>query len=58
MKYFSRKFLLTLVALIGCLAFMFTSDMSGVDMAAVIAAIAGVVGQYSVSNGFGKDRGE
>ena len=56
MKYLSRKFILTMIALIGCLSYAFTSELSGTEVAAVIGAIAAVVGQYSVSNGFGKDR--
>lgn len=58
MKYVSRKFILSGVALIGCLAFMFTSDMDGVNMAAVIGAIAALVGQYSASNAMGKGKEE
>ena len=57
-KYLSRKFILTMTALLGCFYFMFTKDMEGMAMAAVIAAVAGLVGQYSVSNGFGKDKDE
>ena len=58
MKYLSRKFVLTMIALAGCLGFMFTSDMDGVNMAAVIGAVAALIGQYSASNAFGKDRQE
>jgi len=55
-KYLSRKFILTMIALLGCLAFAFTSEMDGTGIAAVVGAIAALVGQYSVSNGFGRDR--
>lgn len=55
-KYLSRKFILTMIALIGSLVFAFTSDMGGMEVAAVIGAIAALIGQYSVSNGFGKDK--
>ena len=53
-KYLSRKFILTLIALLGCLALAFTSEMGGMDMAAVIGAVAALIGQYSASNAFGK----
>lgn len=56
MKFLSRKFVLTFIALMGCLFFAFTSDMNGTEIAAVIGAIAALVGQYSVSNGFGRDK--
>ena len=56
MKYLSRKFILTMIALIGSLLYAFTSTLDGMEVAAVIGAIAALVGQYSVSNGFGKDR--
>lgn len=56
MKYFSRKFILTLIALIGSLAFAFTSNLDGMQIAAVIGAIAALIGQYSASNAFGKDK--
>lgn len=54
MKYMSRKFVLTLLALFGALAFAFTADMSGTEIAAVIGALAALIGQYSASNAFGK----
>lgn len=56
MKYMSRKFLLTLLALIGCLFFAYTSDLPGMEIAAIIGAIGTLVGQYSISNSFGKDK--
>ena len=56
MKYLSRKFILTFVGLIGCLAYAFMSELSGTEVAAVIGAIAAVLGQYSASNAFGKDK--
>lgn len=56
MKYLSRKFVLTLIALIGCLGYAFTADVDGVQIAAVIGAVAALVGQYSASNAFGKDK--
>lgn len=38
MKHLSRKFVLSMIALIGCLSFMFTPAMDGVNMAAIIGA--------------------
>jgi uncharacterized membrane protein len=58
MKYLSRKFALTAVALIGCLFYAFTSPLSGMEVAAVIGAIAALVGQYSASNAISKGKGE
>lgn len=58
MKYLSRKFILTMIALVGSLLYAFTSPLDGMEVAAVIGAIAALVGQYSVSNGFGKDKHE
>lgn len=55
-KFLSRKFILTLIALLGSLIFAFTSDLSGMEIAAVIGAIAALVSPYSVSNAFGKDK--
>ena len=57
-KYFSRKFILTFIALTGSLAFAFLSPLPGMEIAAVIGAIAALVGQYSASNAFGKDKHE
>ena len=56
MKFISRKFILTLIALVGSLCFMFVSTMDGMSMAAVIGAVAALVGQYSASNAFGSDK--
>lgn len=56
MKFFSRKFVLTLLALMGCLYFAFTSNMTGTEIAAVIGAIAALIGQYSATNAFGRDK--
>lgn len=53
-KYFSRKFILTLIALLGSLVYAFTADIDGMQIAAVIGAIAALIGQYSASNAFGK----
>lgn len=58
MKYLSRKFVLTLLALAGSLAFAFTADMTGTEIAAVIGAIAALIGQYSASNAFTKGKEE
>lgn len=55
-KYFSRKFVLTMIALIGSLFYAFTTEVDGMQIAAVIGAIAALVGQYSASNAFGKDK--
>lgn len=55
-KYFSRKFVLTLIALVGSLYYAFTTDIDGVEIAAVIGAIAALIGQYSASNAFGRDK--
>lgn len=56
MKYLSRKFVLTFLALAGSLWFAFTSTLSGGEIAAVIGAIAALIGQYSATNAFGKDK--
>lgn len=56
MKYLSRKFILTFVALIGSLIFAFVSTLGGGEIAAVIGAIAALVGQYSATNAFGRDK--
>lgn len=55
-KYFSRKFLLTGTALLGCLYYAYTSPLSGTEVAAVIGAIGVLIGQYSASNAFGRDK--
>ena len=55
-KYLSRKFVLTFLALLGCLYYAFTSELSGTEVAAVIGAIAALIGQYSATNAFGKDK--
>lgn len=56
MKFFSRKFVLTLIALVGSLWYAFTATVDGMQIAAVIGAIAALVGQYSASNAFGRDK--
>jgi hypothetical protein len=56
MKYLSRKFVLTAIALIGSLYYAFTSDLPGMEIAAIIGAIAALVGQYSASNAMTKGK--
>jgi len=61
MKYYSRKFILSTIALVGSLILGGYGLYKGDDytgVAAIIAAIAGVAGQYSVSNAVSKGKEE
>lgn len=61
MKYASRKFAMSIIALIGSFALAGYGVYKGDDytgIAAIIGAIAGIAGQYSLSNAMSKGRGE
>ncbi len=60
-KYFSRKFIVTLIALVGGLVLGGWGIATGNDLtgvAAIIGAVGVIAGQYSVGNAMAKGKEE